>query len=190
MAGDEPEQLELEAQMEVATEAIRATVLRLLQEGKVHPQLLILAVPRLPASWVPRRRSRAGKRSRSCWMSLRGSCSKPDEITTKRGKPWRCPWPVAPECACPLSKSVPSHSPGPRPPAEKGQRPSLPQGGEPLARAAQLGFGACRIQAGRRPEHQHKMAPRQPQLGPSDCGLELGEAGPYDGHGSALPAIP
>ena len=34
MAGDEPEQEELEAQMEVATEAIRATVLRLLQEAR------------------------------------------------------------------------------------------------------------------------------------------------------------
>ena len=44
MAEDEPERPELEAQMEAATKAIRAVVLRLLQEGKVHPQLLILAV--------------------------------------------------------------------------------------------------------------------------------------------------
>ena len=44
MAGDEPEQEKLEAQMAAATEAIRAVVLRLLQEGRVHPQLLILAV--------------------------------------------------------------------------------------------------------------------------------------------------
>ena len=47
MAGDEPEQEELEAQMETATKAIRAVVLRLLQEGEVHPQLLILAVTRV-----------------------------------------------------------------------------------------------------------------------------------------------
>ncbi len=47
MAGDEPEQEKLEAQMEAATEAIRAVVLRLLQEGEVHPQLLILAVTRV-----------------------------------------------------------------------------------------------------------------------------------------------
>ena len=47
MAEDEPEQPELEAQMEVATEAIRTTVLWLLQEGKVHPQLLILAVTQI-----------------------------------------------------------------------------------------------------------------------------------------------
>ncbi len=47
MAGDEPEQEKLEAQMAAATEAIRATVLRLLQEGKVHPQLLILAVTQI-----------------------------------------------------------------------------------------------------------------------------------------------
>jgi hypothetical protein len=44
MADDEPEQPELEAQMEAATKAIRAVVLRLLQESEVHPQLLILAV--------------------------------------------------------------------------------------------------------------------------------------------------
>jgi hypothetical protein len=47
MAEDEPEQPELEAQMEAATKAIRVVVLRLLQEGKVHPQLLILAVPQI-----------------------------------------------------------------------------------------------------------------------------------------------
>ena len=47
MAKEEPEQEELEAQMEAATEAIRATVLRLLQEGRVHPQLLILAVTQI-----------------------------------------------------------------------------------------------------------------------------------------------
>ncbi len=47
MAEDEPEQPELEAQMEAATKAIRAVVLRLLQEGEVHPQLLILAVTRV-----------------------------------------------------------------------------------------------------------------------------------------------
>ena len=47
MAEDEPEQPELEAQMEVATEAIRTTVLQLLQEGRVHPQLVILAVTQI-----------------------------------------------------------------------------------------------------------------------------------------------
>jgi hypothetical protein len=47
MAGEEPEQEELEAQMAAATEAICATVLRLLQEGRVHPQLLILAVTQI-----------------------------------------------------------------------------------------------------------------------------------------------
>ena len=35
--------------MAAATEAIRATVLRLLQDGRVHPQLLILAVTRVAA---------------------------------------------------------------------------------------------------------------------------------------------
>jgi hypothetical protein len=47
MAEDEPEQPELEAQMEIARGAIRTTVLKLLQEGKVHPQLLILAVTQI-----------------------------------------------------------------------------------------------------------------------------------------------
>jgi hypothetical protein len=47
MAGDEPEQEELEAQMEAATEAISAVVLQLLQEGEVHPQLLVLALTRV-----------------------------------------------------------------------------------------------------------------------------------------------
>jgi hypothetical protein len=47
MAEDEPERPEPKAQMEAATKAIRATVLRLLQEGEVHPQLLILAVTQI-----------------------------------------------------------------------------------------------------------------------------------------------
>ena len=47
MAEDEPEQPELEAQMEAATKAIRAAILRLLQEGTVHPQLVILAVTQI-----------------------------------------------------------------------------------------------------------------------------------------------
>ena len=36
-----------EAQLGVATEAIRATVLRLLRASEVHPQLLLLAVARV-----------------------------------------------------------------------------------------------------------------------------------------------
>ena len=48
MAEDEPEQPELEAQMEVATTAICAAILRLLQKGAVHPQLVILAVTQIP----------------------------------------------------------------------------------------------------------------------------------------------
>ncbi len=47
MAEDELEQPELEAQVETATMAIRGAVLRLLQEGTVHPQLLILAVTQI-----------------------------------------------------------------------------------------------------------------------------------------------
>ena len=43
MAGEEPEQRELAAQMEAATDAIRAAVLRLLQDGGTHPQLIVLA---------------------------------------------------------------------------------------------------------------------------------------------------
>ncbi len=47
MVDDAPDQQELEAQMEVATDAIRAAVLRLLREGEVHPQVIVLAVARV-----------------------------------------------------------------------------------------------------------------------------------------------
>ena len=47
MTNEEPEQQELEAQMEVTTDAIRAAVLRLLREGEVHPQVIVLAVARV-----------------------------------------------------------------------------------------------------------------------------------------------
>jgi hypothetical protein len=38
---------ELEAQMQAATDAIRAAVLRLLREGEVHPQVIVLAAARV-----------------------------------------------------------------------------------------------------------------------------------------------
>ena len=47
MAEDELEQPELEAQMEVATTAIRAAVLRLLREGEIHPQIIVMAATRV-----------------------------------------------------------------------------------------------------------------------------------------------
>jgi hypothetical protein len=43
MANEEPEEQELEEQMEVAVNAIRAAVLRLLREGEVHPHIIIMA---------------------------------------------------------------------------------------------------------------------------------------------------
>jgi hypothetical protein len=44
MAGEEPEQREeLAAQLEAATDALRAAALRLLQDGGTHPQLIVLA---------------------------------------------------------------------------------------------------------------------------------------------------
>jgi hypothetical protein len=45
--GDKPDQQELEAQMQVAIDAVRAAVLRLLREGEVHPQVIVLAVARV-----------------------------------------------------------------------------------------------------------------------------------------------
>jgi hypothetical protein len=51
----------------------------------------------------------------------------------------------------------------------------LPQGGEPVPCAAQLGLGARRVQAGRRPEREDQAPPREPPLGPRDRDVELGE---------------
>jgi hypothetical protein len=47
MADEEPEQQELEAQMETAVDAIREAVLRLLCEGEVHPQIVVMATTRV-----------------------------------------------------------------------------------------------------------------------------------------------
>jgi hypothetical protein len=44
MTNEETEDLDLEAQMRAATEALRETVLRLLRAGEVHPQLIVLAM--------------------------------------------------------------------------------------------------------------------------------------------------
>jgi hypothetical protein len=47
MTNEETEDLDLEAQMRAATEALRETVLRLLRAGEVHPRLIVLAVARV-----------------------------------------------------------------------------------------------------------------------------------------------
>jgi hypothetical protein len=47
MADEEAEQQELEAQMEAAVDAIREAVLRLLREGEVHPQIVVMAAARV-----------------------------------------------------------------------------------------------------------------------------------------------
>jgi hypothetical protein len=44
---DEAEAQELGKQAQAAADAIRATVLRLLKEGEVHPHLILLAVARV-----------------------------------------------------------------------------------------------------------------------------------------------
>jgi hypothetical protein len=46
MIDDETEVRDLEAQMHLAMEGVRKAVLRLLQDGDVHPQLVVLAVAR------------------------------------------------------------------------------------------------------------------------------------------------
>src|SRR3954466_3149198 len=47
MIGDETGVRDLEAQMDLAMEGVRKVVLRLLQDGEVHPQLVVLAVARV-----------------------------------------------------------------------------------------------------------------------------------------------
>ena len=44
MAGQEPDRQEAEDQVRAALDAIQATVLRLLQKGELHPQLVVLSV--------------------------------------------------------------------------------------------------------------------------------------------------
>jgi hypothetical protein len=44
---EETEAQELEKQAQAAADAIRATVLRLLRDGEVHPHLIVLAVARV-----------------------------------------------------------------------------------------------------------------------------------------------
>jgi hypothetical protein len=47
MTDDEPDQEQLEAQMETAVDAIRKAVLRLLREGEVHPHIVLMAATRV-----------------------------------------------------------------------------------------------------------------------------------------------
>jgi hypothetical protein len=49
MTNEASEDQDLEAPMRAATEALRATVLRLLRVGEVHPQLIVLAIARVTA---------------------------------------------------------------------------------------------------------------------------------------------
>jgi hypothetical protein len=47
MAGERTERDELEAQLRTAMEGLRRAVVRLLQEGEVHPHLVVLALARV-----------------------------------------------------------------------------------------------------------------------------------------------
>jgi len=47
MIDNETEMRDLEAQMHFAMDGVRKAVLRLLQDGEVHPQLVVLAVARV-----------------------------------------------------------------------------------------------------------------------------------------------
>jgi hypothetical protein len=47
MADDEPDEEQLEAQMETAVDAIREAVTRLLREGEVHLQIVVMAATRV-----------------------------------------------------------------------------------------------------------------------------------------------
>ena len=47
MADEEPDQEQLETQMETAVDAIREAILRLLREGEVHPQIIVMAAARV-----------------------------------------------------------------------------------------------------------------------------------------------
>ena len=47
MAEDVPDREQLEAQMETAVDAIREAILRLLREGEVHPQIIVMAAARV-----------------------------------------------------------------------------------------------------------------------------------------------
>jgi hypothetical protein len=47
MIDDETEVRDLEAQMHLAMEGVQKAVLRLLQDGEVHPQFVVLAVARV-----------------------------------------------------------------------------------------------------------------------------------------------
>jgi hypothetical protein len=44
---EEPDQEQLEEQMQIAVDAIREAVLRLLQGGEVHPQIIVMAAARV-----------------------------------------------------------------------------------------------------------------------------------------------
>ena len=47
MAADETEQHQLEAQLQAATEALQKAVMRLFQDGDIHPHLVVLALARV-----------------------------------------------------------------------------------------------------------------------------------------------
>ena len=47
MRDEEPDQEQLEAQMEAAVDTIREAVTRLLREGEVHPQIIVMAAARV-----------------------------------------------------------------------------------------------------------------------------------------------
>src|SRR3954465_11035785 len=77
MASETAEQDELEAQFQTATEELQRAVMRLFQDGDIHPHLVVLALARVTGEVGGARRWRVSRTPRSCWASWPRSCAGP-----------------------------------------------------------------------------------------------------------------
>ena len=75
---------ELADQMDAAGAAIRAAVLRLLQEGEVHPRVVVMAAARVTGELAAAPRWPTARTSGRCWTGSPRWCARPDGTTTRR----------------------------------------------------------------------------------------------------------
>jgi hypothetical protein len=82
---DEGAEAELQEQMEIAADAIRTAALELLQAGRVHPHVLVLAAARVAGELGAGMALAGGIPVEGrCWVVWPRSCATPGRTTPRR----------------------------------------------------------------------------------------------------------
>src|SRR3954447_10520515 len=100
MIDNEAEVRDLEAQIDLAMEGVRKAVLQLLQDGDVHPQLVVLAVARVAGELGAGIAQAGGMDPETILADVNKVVRKAGRAHHELLRAESCPWPGTPERGC------------------------------------------------------------------------------------------